>query len=130
MIVVDSSALIAILLPEPDAGKYSDRLSLDHDRFISAATVMEAGMVLMLRRGEEKAAEFPEWLRKFHIAVKPLTAEQSMIALEAFRRFGKGRHPAGLNICDCFAYALAKEYDAALLFKSDDFARADVTAAL
>ena len=130
MIVIDSSALLTILLPESDAKVYSDRLSLDHDRLISAATMMETGMVLMSRRSEERAAQLGVWLNDFQIAVRPLTSEQAMIALDAFRRFGKGRHSAGLNICDCFAYALAKEQNASLLFKGGDFAKTDITPAL
>lgn len=130
MIILDTSAVLAILLPEHDANVYEKQLAPHAGRAISAASLLETGMVLVSRRGKEKALALPTWLDAFRIAVHSVTQEQAMAAVIAFDRFGKGRHPAGLNFGDCFAYALAKAHDAPLLFKGDDFRKTDITSAL
>ncbi|HSI40236.1 MAG TPA: type II toxin-antitoxin system VapC family toxin [Xanthobacteraceae bacterium] len=134
MIVVDTSAVVAIFRQEPDAALHAGRIGHDDDPVMSAATLVEASLVL---RGLKKiAAEHAEqWLNRFldaaGIRVEPVTAAQADLAREAHRRFGKGTgHAASLNYGDCFAYALARSMRAPLLFKGEDFARTDIEPAL
>lgn len=101
-----------------------------HSRSISAATLLEASMVFEGRVGHRGAAELDQLIASLGIAVIPFTQSQAALAREAFRRFGKGRHPARLNFGDCIAYALAKERGEPLLFKGDDFSQTDIEAAI
>ncbi len=129
--IVDTSALAAILFQEEDAILYARTLAeADGSAIISAATLVELTMVVEGRAGPEAGPELDDLLRRFNIRVWPVTSKQAEIARHAWRRFGKGRHPAALNFGDCFSYALASSADAPLLFKGDDFARTDVKAAL
>lgn len=128
--IVDSSALIAILFQEPDARRYADALALEARPAASAVTFVETAMVAEGRGGAPSGEEFDLFLAETAIEVVPVGAQQARLARDAWRRYGKGRHPAGLNLGDCFAYALAKERDEPLLFKGDDFARTDVKAAI
>lgn len=128
--VIDTSALLAILLPEPDALTYEAPLAHAPKRAVSAASLLETGMVLIPRRGKEKAMELPAWLAAFGIDIHPVTPGQAMLAMEAFERYGKGRHKAALNFGDCFAYALAKTLNARLLFKGQDFTHTDIEPAI
>ena len=130
MIVVDSSAFVAILLPEPDADTLSDLIGEDGAPHASAVTLFETRIVLSSRGGSTKLRGFDEWLRVAKVVAVAFDEEQSTLALDAYRRFGKGNHPAGLNLGDCAAYALAKSLDAPLLFKGNDFARTDIRRAL
>ena len=128
MIVVDSSALVAIFERERDAASYAAAIS-DADRlFISAVNAHETGLVMRVRRGEAAGRQVWRFLREendFEIA--PFDEVQARAALAAFERFGKGINPkARLNLADCAAYALAATLDLPLLFKGDDFARTDV----
>jgi ribonuclease VapC len=123
--VVDTSALVAIALNEPDAAKLEERIADDPVRLISAATVLEATIVLETRLGEAGGREFDLWLHKVGAEVVPVDAEQMEAARRAWRRYGKGRHPAALNFGDCFSYALALTRGEPLLFKGEDFARTD-----
>lgn len=127
--VVDSSAVIAILTGEPAGGALVDALLADTRRRMSAATLVEAAIVIEARHGEPGGRELDLFLHRAGIEIVPVTAEQAEIARMAFRRFSKGRHPAGLNYGDCFSYALALASGEPLLFVGDDFARTDVTAA-
>lgn len=128
--VVDSSAVIAILYEEPGWRSSIDALRGAPRRIMSAATLVEAGMVIEAKRGAAGAELLDSLIARFGIEIVPFDAEQAALAREAFRRFGKGRHPAALNFGDCLTYALARREDAPLLFVGDDFARTDVEAAL
>jgi ribonuclease VapC len=127
-VIVDTSALIAILRDEPDARAFAEAIqAADHAR-ISAATYVEIGAVIDAARDPVASRRVDELLDAGRISVEPVTATQARIAREAYRDFGKGSgHPAGLNFGDCFAYALARETDEALLFKGNDFSKTDIT---
>ncbi len=124
--VVDSSALLAILLNEPDAD--SLRTAFDHDdvRLVSAATLLEASMVIESRKGEGGSRDLDLLISKSKLVVIPVDESQVDEARRGWRRFGRGRHAAGLNYGDLFSYALARTTGQPLLFKGSDFARTDV----
>lgn len=130
MIVVDSSALVAILEEEPEAEHFLSILQEAGRRVASAVTVYETGIVLGRRRGWEIVAELNALVDLLGIEIVPFSAAQIMAALDAYSRYGKGVDPkARLNLGDCVAYALAKSMNAPLLFKGEDFASTDVQAA-
>jgi ribonuclease VapC len=124
--VIDTSALLAIFLGEPERKLLLDLLLQAETRMISAATVLEAGIVLEARRGESAGREFDLLLVRANLQIVAVDSEQTEIARSAWRKYGKGRHPAGLNFGDCFAYALAKFAGEALLAKGTDFAATDI----
>ena len=128
--IIDTSAIIAILRSEPDAARFAKAIERAARRTISAATYVEVGAVID-RAGDPVASRrVDELLAAASIAIEPMTAEQARLARAAYRDFGKGSgHPAQLNFGDCFAYALAKARDEPLLFKGDDFSHTDVTPA-
>lgn len=128
--VLDTSALLALLLDEPEAALFRAAVEADDTRLVSAATVLEAAIVMESRSGETAGRELDLLLTTARCEVVPVDAEQVDIARRAWRRYGKGRHAAGLNFGDCFAYALSSWSGEALLFKGDDFARTDVRRAL
>jgi len=130
LIVIDSSVLVAILRDEPERPVFIDAIIDDGESRISAATYVEASMVMELRFGDRGGREIDTLLDDVGIATIPFDQAQAKLAREAFRRFGKGRHRAALNFGDCFAYALAKILDAPLLFKGDDFALTDLKRAI
>jgi len=126
MIVIDTSAIIAIVLKEPEGLLFLDRIRTADICWFGAANLLEARMVLYAR-DERNIQDLDLFLSRLGIRVEPVTATQSDIAFGAFRRYGKGTgHRAGLNFGDCFAYALAIERNAPLLFKGDDFIHTDV----
>lgn len=127
--VIDTSAIVAIFFNEPDAVTYRERIADDPIRLISAATLLETALVIEGRFGEAGGAELDLWLHKAAIEVVTVTAETADQARRAWRRYGKGRHPAALNYGDCFSYALAALSGEPLLFKGDDFAKTDILAA-
>jgi len=128
MIVVDSSALLAIAFKEPDAGTFEEVLSRDERCIISAVNAHESATVIVARLGLDAMMRFWGMLQNNAIEVIPFDEAQARAAAEAFRRYGKGIDPkARLNICDCAAYALAKGTNAPLLFKGNDFPHTDVT---
>ncbi|AYG61794.1 type II toxin-antitoxin system VapC family toxin [Rhizobium jaguaris] len=127
--VIDTSAIVAIFFNEPDALYYSERIADDPIRLISAATLVEAAMVIEGRFGEAGGAELDLWLHKTNLEAVAVTSEHADQARRAWRRYGKGRHPAGLNYGDCFSYALAALTGEPLLFKGNDFKQTDVEAA-
>ncbi|POR52610.1 type II toxin-antitoxin system VapC family toxin [Bosea psychrotolerans] len=127
--VIDASAIVAIAFNEPEAAAFESRIADDPVRLISAATVLEAAMVIETRLGEAGGSELDLWLHKAGVDIVAVDAEQADLARRAWRRFGKGRHPAGLNYGDCFSYALAATTQEPLLFKGDDFSRTDIQAA-
>jgi ribonuclease VapC len=130
LIVIDSSALVAILRDEPERRPFIDTI-VDHgEPRLSAATYVEASMVMELRLGDRGGREIDVLIEDVGMAIVPVDQVQATIAREAFRRFGKGRHRAALNFGDCFVYALAKALDAPVLFKGDDFALTDLKHAL
>jgi ribonuclease VapC len=124
--VIDTSAIVAIALNEPDAAELELRIADDPVRLISAATVLETTIVLETRLGDAGGREFDLWLLKVEAEVVPVDAEQIDAARRAWRRYGKGRHPAGLNYGDCFSYALALTRGEPLVFKGEDFAKTDI----
>jgi ribonuclease VapC len=129
-VILDASAILAILQREPDAARYEEALVDAPSLAISAANWLEAAIVAD-RRGNAAAREgFDPFFERFGVEVAPVTVAQARRARSAYRAWGKGNHPAGLNLGDCFAYALATERDEPLLFKGDDFAQTDVKAAL
>jgi ribonuclease VapC len=130
LIVIDSSALVAILRDEPERRSFIDAI-VDHgEPRISAATYVEASMVMELRLGDRGGREIDVLMEDVSIAIVPVDQAQAKIAREAFCRFGTGRHRVALNFGDCFVYAPAKTLDAPVLFKGDDFTLTDLKRAL
>ncbi len=128
--IVDSSAIVAILNREPDAERFEEAIAAAPERRISVANLLEASIVVEGRGGVSAGYELDLLLNRYNIELEPVTAEQMEAARRAWRRFGKGNHPAALNFGDCFAYALAEATGEPLLFKGGDFALTDVAAAL
>ena len=125
--IVDTSALIAIIRGEPDAAKFMERIEREADLRISAASYLEASIILDGTDDPVVSARLDTFLTEYEIGVEPVTEAQARIAREAYRGFGKGRkHAAQLNFGDCFAYALAKAMREPLLFKGDDFRHTDI----
>lgn len=125
--MVDTSAVIAILLQEDDARRFADTIAAADPPLISAASVVEAGLVLIRREGPAARADLREFLERGGFRIEPVTTEQSDLALDAYQRYGKGcGKPAVLNYGDCFAYALARAMGKPLLFKGDDFSQTDI----
>jgi ribonuclease VapC len=124
--VVDTSALLAIFLAEPERKRFLQLIVEERAKLISAANVFETGIVLEARRGEAAGREFDLFMVRANLEVISVDAEQIDIARSAWRRYGKGRHPAGLNFGDCFAYALAKSSGEPLLAKGADFIQTDI----
>jgi ribonuclease VapC len=127
--VIDTSAVVAILEDEPERARFIRLLAADEIRLLSAVSRVECTCVVEGRRRDAGRAELELFLSEAVIEIAPVTADQAGMACEAFRRFGRGRHPAGLNIGDTFAYALAKATGEPLLFKGGDFARTDIASA-
>lgn len=128
--VLDTSALLAVLLNEPGASEFRFAIEADPVRFVSATSVVEAGIVIEARVGEAGGREFDLLLHKASIQIVAVDGEQAELARHAYRTFGKGRHTAGLNYGDCFSYALARSTGEPLLFKGEDFSHTDITPAL
>jgi ribonuclease VapC len=127
--VVDTSALIAIMLLEPEAERFAKAIADARPRLISAANLLEAWIVIESRLGPAAGGDVDEFVVDVGLGIEPVTLDQIRVARRAYRTYGRGNHPAGLNFGDCFAYALAKTTQLPLLFKGDDFARTDVTPA-
>lgn len=129
--VVDTSALAAIILGEEDAeALLSALLHTDEVVRVSAATLVEATMVVEARHGPDAAGDLDLLLAKVDAEVTSVDPDQGRLAVAAWRRFGKGRHPAALNLGDCFSYALARSAGETLLFKGRDLAQTDIGSAL
>ena len=124
--VLDTSAVLAILQDEPERRAFNEALENADSRLLSVATFVEVSIVIDARYGAEGGRDLDLFIEKAGIELVGVSPAQGRLARRAFSRFGKGRHPAGLNFGDCFAYALAVERDEPLLFKGDDFARTDV----
>ena len=124
--VIDTSALLAIFLAEPERKPFLDSILQSETRMISAANVLETGIVLETRRGESAGREFDLFLVRANLQIVSVDSEQAEIARSAWRKYGKGRHRAALNFGDCFAYALAKSSGEPLLAKGTDFVATDI----
>jgi ribonuclease VapC len=128
--VIDSSALLAILLGESDADVFIAATESSPRRYLSAVQLLETAIVIEARKGRAGGREMDILLHQTQIEVVNFTAELAETARRAWRQWGKGNHPAGLNYCDCCAYALAREMGEPLLFKGDDFRSTDVQTAV
>ena len=128
--IVDTSAALAVVLGEPGFEAFASAISASETRRISAASFLEASIVAETRAGDRGLRQFDSFIRESEVAIEPVTHEHALIAREGFSNYGKGRHPAGLNFGDCFAYALAKSTGEPLLFKGEDFRQTDVLPAL
>jgi ribonuclease VapC len=130
MIVVDTSALTAILDREPDAASYAESIAETDSPLISAATLLELHIVMLNRHGGRAGQLVDRLIRDAGFQIEDFTAQHLELAREAYARYGKGRNSAGLNYGDCFSYALAKATGLPLLFKGSDFSKTDLVAAL
>jgi ribonuclease VapC len=129
-VVLDTSALLAILLGEPERDQFIAALAEAADPLISAGTLLESSLVVQSKLGDDGLADLDELLATAGVRCVAVDLAQVHAARAAFARFGKGRDAAGLNYGDCFAYALAKVAQVALLFKGDDFGQTDLVAAI
>ncbi|HYM75902.1 MAG TPA: type II toxin-antitoxin system VapC family toxin [Candidatus Dormibacteraeota bacterium] len=127
--ILDSSAVVAVMRQEPEASHFTRAIELSQPCRISAVSYVEASIIVDRSDDPIALRRFEEFFRVSRIIVESVTARQAEIARQAYRDFGKGRHKAGLNLGDCFAYALAKEMDEPLLFKGKDFKHTDIEAA-
>jgi ribonuclease VapC len=124
--IVDTSALVSILDQEAEAERLARAIAAASERMLSAANLVETGIVMQVRRGDEAARDLDLLLAKLKIDIIPVSGKQANLARKAFQHYGRGRHPAKLNFGDCFAYALAKDSSAPLLFKGNDFSQTDI----
>ena len=124
--IVDTSVIVGILRNEPDVRAMEKALARPEILRMSAVSYVEAAVVVDSNRNPVLSRRFDDLLRDLQMAIEPVTVNQALIARDAYRDFGKGRHRAGLNFGDCFAYALAKEKGESLLFKGDDFCHTDI----
>ena len=125
--VIDTSALLAILQDEPERRSFNEAIEAAESRVMSVANYVEVSIVVEARHGAEGLRELDRFVDRAGIELVGVDVGQGKIARDAFSRFGKGRHPAALNFGDCFAYALARILAQPLLFKGDDFAKTDLT---
>jgi ribonuclease VapC len=128
-VIIDTSAIFAILFNEDDADAYARAITRADSRRVSAATFVEAAIVVAAQTKNAGGSQLDAFFRRAGITIEPVTEEQAHIARQAFTDFGKGRHAAGLNYGDCFSYALAKSAGEPLLFKGKDFTKTDVLVA-
>ena len=129
--IIDTSAIIAILRDEPDAMSFARAIAEATNRRVSAVNFVESAVVIDASHDPIATRRFDDFVKEANISVESVTADQAQIARAAYRDFGKGSsHPAGLNFGDCFAYALAKTLAEPLLFKGSDFAHTDIVSTL
>ena len=128
--VVDTSAVIAILFSEPETESFVRALADDSKKMISAFNALESAIVIEAKKGEAGGRELDLLIHRARIEIISLNGDQVELALTAWRKYGKGNHPAGLNIGDCCAYALAKYSGEPLLFKGKDFSHTDIQPAI
>ena len=128
--IVDTSALLAILQAEPESRLLAEAIESVSQPTISVVSFVEASIVLDARHGAEGRDRLDRVIRESRMEIAPVDLEQAQLAREAFRDFGKGGQPARLNFGDCFVYALARQRGEPLLFKGDDFTRTDIRAAV
>lgn len=129
-ITIDTSALAAVIFGEPDAAHFAAvMLANAGDCLISAATLVETNVVVEAKQGQGAGQDLRLLIEQIGAEIAPVNAEAAAVAIAAWRRFGKGRHPAALNYGDCFSYALASTFGAPLLYKGDDFTQTDIARA-
>jgi ribonuclease VapC len=128
-VILDTSAIIAILRDEPEASAMAQAMERSETFRVSAVSYVEAAIVIDSSRSPVSSRRFDDFLREAEVVIESVSPEQARIAREAYRDFGKGRHKAGLNFGDCFAYALAKALNEPLLFLGDDFRHTDIEGA-
>jgi ribonuclease VapC len=128
--IIDTSAIMAVLRDEPERRCFNEIIQAAPRKRLSAATLLELSIVTEVRHGAEGIRELDLYLATAGIETLAVDRDQALLAREAFRRFGKGRHRAALNFGDCFSYALAKALDEPLLFKGGDFGLTDITPAV
>jgi ribonuclease VapC len=129
--VIDSSALIALLLGEPETAGFVAAIGAASSRLISAPTYLETAIVMQARLGPEAQEKLDRLLSELSAEIVPFTQDHAILAIAAYRRYGKGSgHTAGLNFGDCFTYALAKFHNEPVLFKGNDFSRTDLQIAV
>jgi len=129
-VILDSSAIVAILFGEAEAPRFAAAMRNADELVMAAPNLVETAFVSEGRVGAEMGQRLDELIKASGVQIIPFTAEHAALARDAWRRYGRGRHPAGLNLGDCFAYALAKARNQPLLYKGDDFAHTDVKAAI
>jgi len=127
--ILDTSALLAVLLREPEAAQFASAIERAGIVRMSAANYVEAAIYVDRNGDEVRRAMLDTFLAEFSIRIEPVTVEHALLARQAFVLFGKGRHKAGLNFGDCFSYALARAHREPLLFKGGDFGHTDLEAA-
>ena len=124
--VVDTLVLVAVLQNEPERRKFNEAIEAAETRSMSTASFLETSIILESRFGADGVRDLDLFIAKAQISLVSVDEEQAHLARDGFRKYGKGRHPAGLNYGDCFSYALARSRDEALLFKGQDFLKTDV----
>jgi ribonuclease VapC len=124
--VIDTSAILAILQNEPERRKFNEAIEAAETRSLSTASFVECSMILESRFGTDAVRDLDLFLAKAQIALVSVDADQADFARRGFREYGKGRHPAGLNFGDCFSYALARALNQSILFKGNDFIKTDI----
>jgi ribonuclease VapC len=129
-VIIDTSAIIAILFEEEDAAGYAEALAASASCRISAATYVEASIVVESQTKSRGSRQLDALMNRAGIVIEPVTETQAQLARQAYADFGKGRHRAGLNYGDCFSYALAKDLRQPLLFKGNDFSKTDLESAM
>jgi len=129
-LIIDTSAILAILFAEDDAARYANAIAQSDIRLISAATYLETGGVVDNQIGVAAGRQLDAFIARAGIVVEAVTRQHADIARQASLDFGRGNHPARLNFGDCFAYALAKAMGLPLLFKGEDFSKTDLASAL
>lgn len=124
--IIDTSALVAILQDEPERRKFNEAIEAAEVRSMSTASFVETSIILESRFGADGVRDLDLFINKAQISLAPVDEDHAQLARDGFRKYGKGRHPAGLNFGDCLSYALARSQDAPLLFKGKDFSKTDV----
>jgi ribonuclease VapC len=124
--VMDTSAILAILQNEPERRKFNEAIETAETRSLSTASFVECSMILESRYGADGVRDLDLFIAKAQVSLVAVDEEQADLARRAFRKYGKGRHPAGLNFGDCFSYALARALEEPLLFKRNDFSQTDI----
>jgi ribonuclease VapC len=124
--VLDTSAILAILLDEPERRKFNEAIEAAETRSLSTASFVECSMILESRYGPDGVRDLDLFISKAHVSLIPVDEDQANLARRAFREYGKGRHSTGLNFGDCFSYALAQVLNESLLFKGNDFNQTDI----
>ena len=128
--VIDTSAMLAMLLDEPERAEYIATIEQDATRVMSVASFVECSLVLDARFGPDGLRDLDLFIARAQVTLVPVDVDQAYVARQAWRKFGRGRHAAGLNFGDCFAYALSRTMAEPLLFKGEDFALTDVVPAI